>query len=868
MFGGLDRVTVLALAGIVVLLWHLLSRRRGREEEQIEEQWSGLSYKQRLRNLLDGTPVGYLAVDVDGIIREVNQRQCAILGLPAQQVIGRPFWEVFPGEAGDAERFAFFRKLETETNPAPERKKHRRPDGQVLTLEVYENLLRDEAGRVIGMSFASFDVTDRQRYEEELYRTTAELTAILEAFPDHFIRIGEDGTVLDYKPGRTARPFVAAAGPVGRQVTDLVPAQSRLNLEACLAEVQRSGGMASMEYEIARNGELEYFEMRLLPLHWGEMIAVVRSITEQKRTKLRLEDYAEELRLKNQELEEALQKAQEATRLKSRFLANMSHEIRTPMNGVLGMTEFLLSTPLTEEQREYAESLKISANSLLTILDDILDISKIEAGKLQIESIPFDLAALVEEVAGVYALRARGKGLEFSCRLDAQLDFLVTGDPGRIRQVLNNLLSNALKFTESGRIGLTTEVTSAGDRRVAVRFQVDDTGIGIAAEHQPRLFQNFVQGDDSMTRRYGGTGLGLAISKQLVELMGGRIGFQSEPGKGSSFWFTVPLGCHAEAAAPEGRRRLDGVRVLVVDRRSSAEKLIANYLDSSGCEAVSLTDGRKLAGVLRRAAAEGRPFHAALIDLSVAQADDVRVQDDIQADPLISNTRLIAMTSAPMRGDGLRVRRAGYSGYLVKPFTAGELQGVIAEVLRRSGEKDSPLVTRHTLIASRRERSRCNGFPARDGKAAGGVGDQRGGPLCPAGEGRRILVAEDNPINQKVAVRLLEKAGFDVDIANNGREAVEAWERNQYDLILMDCQMPEMDGFEATAYIRSREDNGTHTPICALTAHAMKADAERCLAAGMDDYLSKPVNGERLTEVVSRLISANRRPANQSAARA
>ena len=861
MFGGLDRLTLLALAGVGLLVWHLISKRRRREEDGLDEQWSGLSHEQRLKNLLEGTPVGYLAVDSDGVIREVNQRQCAILGLPAQQVIGRPFWELLPEEERDQERYAFFQKLEAETEPSPSRKKYRTPDGRVLTLELYENLLRDEAGRVIGMSFAAFDVTDRQKNEEELYRTTAELKAILEAFPDHFIRIGEDGVVLDYKPGRSAEPFVTRASPVGRKVIDLVPAQFRLQLEACLAEVRRKGGMASMEYEIAEGAEVEHFEIRLLPLNWGEAIAVVRSITEQKQTKLRLEDYAEELRLKNQELEEALQKAQEATRLKSRFLANMSHEIRTPMNGVLGMTEFLLSTPLTHEQREYAESLKSSANSLLTVLDDVLDISKIEAGKLQIESIPFDLEALVEEVAAVYSLRARGKGLEFVSRAEANLDCMVVGDPGRIRQVLNNLLSNALKFTETGKVELSTRVIGAGEQRVMVRFQVDDTGIGIAPEHQPRLFETFVQGDDSMTRKYGGTGLGLAISKQLVELMGGRIGFRSEPGKGSSFWFAVPLGRHSEAPDSARVERLDGVRVLVVDRRSSGERLIMNQLAPAGCEAECLPDGRKAAAVLRRAASEGRPFQVALIDLAVAQADHIRVQDDIKGDPLIAGTRLIAMTSAPMRGDGLRVRRAGYAGYLVKPFPSAELCGVIAEVLRRGGEEESPLVTRHTLISAQRSR----------GSRGGGVGPKRTDAVKPESRGPmsgRVLVAEDNPINQKVAVGLLERAGFEVDVANNGREAVEAWERNRYDLILMDCQMPEMDGFEATAYIRAREGNGARTPICALTAHAMKSDADRCLAAGMDGYLSKPVSGAKLTEVVERLIKVRGPVVQRSAARA
>ena len=434
-----------------------------------------------------------------------------------------------------------------------------------------------------------------------------------------------------------------------------------------------------------------------------------------------------------------------------------------------------------------------------------------------------------------------------------RIDGLVVGDPGRLRQVLNNLLSNAVKFTREGVVALRTEILDHSRSQATVRFAVRDSGIGIDPVNQRKLFQNFVQGDDSMTRKYGGTGLGLAISKQLVELMKGRISLESTPGAGSTFSFTVKFGRQAaEAAVCHEDADLEGLRVLVVDSKGGAAPIVNQLLPSWGCRVEALHHGDLVVPTLKKEA-EQQPFRIALIDLDLAEQDGLAVETDIKPDAVIGRTLLIAMTSSPMRGDGLRVHRSGYSGYLVKPFDPEELRGVMREVLRSANRLDPPLVTRHTLI-EQREMDGGNSLPRNGNKPQAPVPASATEPEVPDTPKRRALIAEDNLVNQKIAARLLRRVGLDVDVVDNGSEAVQAWESGNYDLILMDCQMPEMDGFEATERIRRQENNGRRTPICALTAHAMKADRDKCLAAGMDDYLTKPVDVEKLREIVERLV--------------
>ena len=518
--------------------------------------------------------------------------------------------------------------------------------------------------------------------------------------------------------------------------------------------------------------------------------------------------------------------AREATQLKSRFLANMSHEVRTPLNGVIGMTELLLCTPLDAEQRSYAESVKESAESLLTLLSDILDLSKIEAGKLELEHVRFSPAEVVEHVCSLLSYRARAKGLELSYLVGPGVPAALRGDPGRLRQLLINLVGNAVKFTERGQVSVLARTETLEGDSAVLRFEICDTGIGIAPEQQAGLFENFVQADDGMNRRYGGTGLGLAISRHLAVMMGGRIGAESQPGCGSTFWFTARFGVEApDEISLEKDAVLRGHRVLVIDDNPVNCTLLVQYARKWGCRAGQALGGREGIAMLREAAAAGDPFQIALLDMRMPEFDGVETAQAIKTDEAIRGTALVCFTSSPLRGDALRMREIGVSGYLHKPVRQELLRQVLLEAVRQ-----------------------FHGPPPANGGAHANPGEPTDG--APS----RILVAEDNAINRKVAQNLLEKSGYRIGLVSNGREAIEALEEDGYDLVLMDVQMPEMDGLEATREIRRRETDCRRIPIVAMTANTMNGDRERCLEAGMDDYLSKPIQVPELHRVLARCL--------------
>jgi two-component system sensor histidine kinase/response regulator len=575
-----------------------------------------------------------------------------------------------------------------------------------------------------------------------------------------------------------------------------------------------SGIQLETEFRVIRpDGDIRWIHARCFPVCDPEgkflrSVGIAEDITEQRRVL--------------EEVRGARAAAEAASRVKSEFLANMSHEIRTPMNGILGMTELALDTNLTREQREYLAAVKSSGESLLRVLNDILDFSKVEAGKLDLELIEFSLQDCVGETVKAMAVRAHEKGLELAYQLGPEVPQRVVGDPVRLRQILTNLVGNAIKFTVQGEVVISLSAASGDDGKTSLNFTIKDTGIGIPPEKLASIFRPFVQGDTSTTRTYGGTGLGLAISTQLIELMGGRVSVESAPEKGSCFQFTIAMAIPQETTQkplPAGPEILAGVPVLIVDDNPTNRAILQHATRDWRMEPCAVGDGEAALREVEAFLRQGKHYRVALIDSHMPGMDGFALVERLQHDPRMAGAVIMMLTSSGQRGDAARCRQLGIAAYLVKPIGSSELMQALLVALGQSAEVVRPLVTRHTLREDRR--------------------------------GLRILVAEDNPVNQALILRVLQKQGHAPELARTGREAVAMAAAGRFDVAFMDVQMPEMDGFAATATIREGErDSSAHLPIFAMTAHAMKGDEQRCLAAGMDGYISKPVDFSKIRLVL------------------
>ncbi len=778
------------------------------ERKQIEA--SLRESEERYRELFENANDIIYTHDLQGNYTSVNKACEKIVGYTNDEALKMNVSQILaPDHAEEAMRM-LARKTEEKAPTAYELEIIAK-DGHSVMLEVNSRLIYKN-GKPNGVQGIARDITERKQVAKALRQSEERCRELIENAKDviytldltgRFTSINKAGEDLTgYTRAEASRMNMADviepgyAGLVRKRIENNLAGIPQPNLE--LDVFTKDGGRVTMDIStraIFQDGVAVGIQ------------GVARDITEKKLIEV--------------ELKEARDAAVEPARLKSEFLANMSHEIRTPMNGIID---------LDAEQREFAETIRTSGDGLLTIINDILDFSKIEAGKLQFDTVDFDLRNAVEGTVELLADRAREKKIEFASFIRSNIPTLLRGDPGRLRQVLTNLTGNALKFTERGEVIVSAEKEFEDDQTVMIRFSVKDTGIGISQETRKKLFQAFTQADGSTTRKYGGTGLGLSISKQLVALMGGQIGVNSEPGKGSTFWFTANFDKQPNSviASFTETKSLENLRVLVVDDNATNRKILAHQLGSWGMIHDEADSAASALTLLRSAAARGKAYDLAILDLIMPEVDGFELAQRIKADPNTGSPRIVLLTSAGQRGDGTKARQAGIAAYLTKPVRQSHLFDCLTTVINVNPEgpgvtasvAPSSVVTRHSLEEARSMSHRL------------------------------ILLAEDNIVNQKVAARQLLKLGYRADVVANGREAIEALSRIPYDLVFMDCQMPEMDGYEAAAEIRRLEGEGKHTPIVAMTAHALDGDRAKCIAAGMDDYITKPVKMERLSEVL------------------
>ena len=787
-------------------------------------------------------PIAVVATDVRGIVLSVNAALTSRIGYTVEEAVGQSvtrlsfdpqnsFDDILQGAIRSRQpwrgEWVWRRRAGDLVTVEQTVTAIQSTDGKVfrVLVTIQDIVGRKEAGEGPRLTGERLDVTKRKRADLSAIEAQNDFERFFNLIPDLACIVSTDGYFKKVNPAWATTLGYTEEEVLGIPMLEFIHPD---DLERTLHEAARQSREHRTKHFVNRyrckDGSYRLFDWTTtFNRDDSTRFGVARDITEQRLSE-------ESLRKSEEALQRAKDVAERANRSKSEFLANMSHEIRTPMNGVIGLTDLALDTELAPEQRGYLEGVKSSADSLLRILNDILDFSKIEAGKLEFETIEFDLRETVEAIVKVLGIRAATKNLELACDLGSDVPARVLGDPGRLRQILINLTGNAIKFTERGEVLIEVERLSQTAEEVELHLSVKDTGIGIPLSKQQHVFRAFAQADGSSTRTFGGTGLGLTISSQLVELMGGRIWLESEAGIGSTFHFTVRLGIAPAVTAADLRPDfglLKGLSVLVVDDNGTNRRILDKMLSRRGLKTTLAASGPEALATLKHAAETGNSFTLVVLDIHMPGMDGFSLTRHIKADPRISGANIALLTTCFQRGDAERCRDLGVSAYLVKPV--GELE--LLEAIDRMSQT--------TLrIEAQPDPRPCN--------------------RVQKGELRlRFVVVDDNPVNRLVAKRMIENQNHTVKAAANGLEALELIEKEDFDCMLMDVQMPVMDGFEATAAIRHKErGSGGHLPIIAMTAHAMSGDRERCLAAGMDGYLTKPIKAKDVFATIDRVLHA------------
>jgi two-component system, sensor histidine kinase and response regulator len=775
-------------------------------EQAHNVQMAILTAKKEWEAIFDSISELLIFTDAKGTILRLNRATITALSTTYLNLIGKNIESLFIDKKG------------IPTNENPQSKECKLIGVDQLYRVTFSKLdIENENSNCV---YVFHDITRQKKDEEIIIRQNQYYESVLRFSPAAIVTLDLNENIVSTNPAFDNLFGYSKKEVIGQNLDKLVSPNEPEEAANFTKQVKEGNPVHGYTTRYRKDGSPVEVEISGVPVSIGNkrvgILAIYHDITE---------------------LINAKRAAEAADRAKSEFLANMSHEIRTPMNGVIGMIELLKDTPLDSEQRDYLNTANESAESLLALINDILDFAKIESGQMTVENIDFDLRSMVEGVARTLAMRAESKGIEMVCMVNRDIPSRVKGDPTRLRQVLVNLVGNAIKFTSQGEIVIRAMVEEKHEENTRLLFSITDTGIGIPRDRQKAIFERFVQVDSSSTRKYGGSGLGLAISANLVKLMGGEIGVQSEPGQGSTFWFTITTYKPSE----EGTRPLvipmdiKNLPVLVVDDNKTNRSILSKISSGFGCEVSQATTGQQALTILRNSQSKGKPISLVLLDMQMPDMDGEQVLREIKMDPDLRKTSVVILTSMGHRGDAARLESLGCSGYLLKPVRQKELFNTIMAVMGQQQLADkassASIITRHMLEEVNHNEN-------------------------------IILLAEDNPINQKLALRLLQKVGYTVDVVETGAQAVDAAQKKHYSLILMDVQMPEMDGYEATTRIRALPGKLSKIPIVAMTAHAMTSDRDKCLQVGMNDYLSKPLNVDELLSVVNKYVMASQEAEN------